>query len=504
MRAGYPAVYLVSAEYQRMFGEIEKAASHKDVSREYFSWVLGEGLYKKGSAKILAETEGPNDVLKAIRGTVPKGSVIVLPLFHHFLEEPTIQTALVNMMGVCKENEKTIIIVAPTIKLPIEVEKEFALIESALPTENDLHEVLNGIIEGAQLKKAGKMPGKELSDSLVSAALGLTTTEAENAFALSLIRTSGKNWTSDVVLEEKCSTLRKNGLLTFYPPGHNGMKQVGGMDNLKEWIGKRRKAFSDQAREFGLETPKGILMVGPPGSGKSLGARAISEELGLPLLRCDMGRIFAGIVGASEENARRVIQTAEAVSPCVLWLDEIEKGFAGSGGGSLDSGVGARVLGTFLTWMQEKKSAVFVYATANNVSMLPPELLRKGRFDETFSVLLPNEVEREDIFRIHLEKRGREKVFKKFKEAEIAEIVNTSNGFSGAEIEAAINDAMFSAFDNGDEIDSTHINNALKSTNPLSKMMAAQIQAMEKWCEGRTRPANRPMETKKSNRTLTV
>lgn len=490
-KAGYPALYLLSSEYQRSLQEVKAAA--KELSRDLFIWTLSKGIVKDpGNSKVLPDTDGPSNALDTMM-TLPPKSIIVMPLMHHFLEDPGIQSKILDLVQAFKSSHRVLVIVTPVVRLPPEVEKEFALIEMRLPDKTELESVLQGIIEGSKLK-GDAVPNPEMRKHLIEAALGLTTSEAENAFTLSFVRCKmnggPEKWDPAVVMEEKCATLKKTGLLTYYPPGKEGMKQVGGMANLKEWISKRSQAFTDKAKAYGLPPPKGILMVGPPGSGKSLGAKAISEELGLPLLRCDMGRIFAGLVGASEENARRVVQTAEAVSPCVLWLDEIEKGFAGSGGsGNLDSGVGSRVLGTFLTWMQEKTSSVFVYATANNVHALPPELLRKGRFDETFSVLLPTEEEREEIFSIHLTKRGREKVLKGLG-SNMKTLVEGTDGYSGAEIEAVINESMFTSFASNRELAMVDMQLAVDETVPLSTMMKTQIEAMQEWCKGRTRPAN--------------
>jgi SpoVK/Ycf46/Vps4 family AAA+-type ATPase len=266
------------------------------------------------------------------------------------------------------------------------------------------------------------------------------------------------------------------------------MDSVGGMKNLKNWIAKRKKAWTPEAKEFGLPVPKGLLFVGIPGSGKSLLVQVIAETLNIPLVRLDMGKIHGSLVGQSEANMRMAIQVAEAVSPCILWIDEIEKGLAGSTGQSLDSGVGSRILGTMLTWMQEKTSEVFVCSTANDVTSLPPELLRKGRFDEMFSVLLPNQDERKEIFAIHLKKRNRGKLIGKVLDLDF--FAKRTEGYSGAEIEATIVDSMYTAFDAGEDIDQQNLVDAIDNLQPLSKTMAEKINRMEEWCKGRARPAN--------------
>jgi len=487
-KAGYPAIFLRSSEYTRCFKEIEAMA--EEVKREYFVWTLTKG-FKIANNKYIEDTGSPGEALEYLMNLKNSKSILaVLPLMHHFLDDPGIQARLIELIPIFKMTGRMLIIVSPVLKLPMEVEKEFAVVDMTLPDKDELDHVLTSIVKAVSGKN-DMTPSDTDRRHLIEAAQGLTTTEAENAFSLCVIRSKkagNQKWDSTFVMEEKCATLKKTGLLTYYPPGKAGLSQIGGMANLKTWISIRKDAFTDEATKYGLDPLKGILMVGPPGSGKSIGARAISEELELPLLRCDMGRIFAGLVGASEENARRVIETAEAVSPCVLWLDEIEKGFAGSGGGSLDSGVGARVLGTFLTWMQEKKSSVFVYATANNVSALPPELLRKGRFDETFSVLLPNHTERQEIFQIHLNKRKRGDVLKK---GDLELLAAETDSFSGAEIEAIVNEALFTSFSNKRRQLAIHdLTSAIKATVPLSKMMKREIEAMQEWCKNRTRPAN--------------
>lgn len=511
LKAGYSGLFLRTSEYQRAQDEI-RTALKKVKNAKHHHWILGVGLCKVGDdgtpSKPLNDTDSPSGALMQMLD-LSSGSVVTMPLMHHFLQDPGIQSLLLQVTAQFKASNRSMIIIAPVVSLPAEIEKLFSVVDMRLPGKAELAETLKGIVSGSGLK-GEQVPDAETEKHLLEAALGMTTTEAENALTLSFVRChelkSEKKWDPAVVLAEKCETLRKTGLLTYFPPTGQGMGQIGGLDNLKEWVSMRRAAFTQEAKDYGLKHPKGILTVGPPGSGKSLGARALSAELGLPLIRCDMGSIFAGLVGASEENARKVIQTAEAVAPCVLWLDEIEKGFAGAGGsGNLDSGVGSRVLGTFLTWMQEKTAPVFVYATANNVSALPPELLRKGRFDETFSVTLPTSSERKEIIEIHLKKNKREAILKD-KTFDMDALITKSEGFSGAEIEQAIHDAMFASFSDGRrELRSFDIGVALDSTTPLSKMMKDQIEAIQRWCENRTRPASRPEAKKETaGRSLNV
>ena len=381
VKAGYSGIYLLTTEAVRTVADILTAA--KATERRVFVWTLGKGLWEEFAEKdkkplkttndagAEESSETPSDVLnllpkillpdpdngggrtaaRRVRNLNTK-SIFVLNNFHHFLDDPAAQARIIELVNDFKSQRKMLVLMSPVLKLPIELEKEFALVETDLPGKDDLAPILDAVIDGS---KSANPPEQLVRTRLVEAALGLTTQEAENAFALSYVRPRQENrpteaWDPAVVMEEKCATLRKTGLLQFYPPGHQGMKMMGGLNGLKSWVQSRKRAFTKEARDFGLPPPKGIMMVGVPGTGKSLGAKALSEELSLPLLRCDMGRIFAGIVGSSEHNARSMIKVAEAVAPCVLWIDEIEKGFAGANTG-LDSGVGARVMGTVLTWI---------------------------------------------------------------------------------------------------------------------------------------------------------
>ena len=266
----------------------------------------------------------------------------------------------------------------------------------------------------------------------------------------------------------------------YYHPNED-LNDVGGLNSLKDWLKKRGKAFGLGAKDFGLDIPRGILLLGIPGTGKSLSAKAIANTWRFPLLRLDIGKVYAGIVGASEENIRNALNLAEAISPCVLWIDEIEKGLSGvKSSGSTDGGTSSRVLGTFLTWLQEKKKPVFVVATANDVSQLPPELLRKGRVDEIFFVDLPTEKAREEILSICLKRKKRNPT-----DFNLDSLAKKAKGFSGAEIEEAIKEALFTAFDAGEQINDRYIVDAMNRTYPLSKTMAEAIKSLREWAKAR-------------------
>jgi SpoVK/Ycf46/Vps4 family AAA+-type ATPase len=324
-------------------------------------------------------------------------------------------------------------------------------------------------------------------EKLAKAALGLTLSEAENAFARAMVE-DGRLDSNDVevILEEKEQIIKKTGILEFVHSNLN-MDDVGGLENLKRWLKKRNKSWLESAQKYGLPSPKGVLITGVPGCGKSLISKAISAMWQLPLLRLDIGKIFSGIVGSSEENMRKAIKTAEAIAPSILWIDEIEKGFSGLHSNG-DSGTASRIFGHFLTWMQEKTKPVFVIATANNISNLPPEFLRKGRFDEVFFVDLPTHRERVEIFRVHLNKRLKDpSVIGSFtvSEENLNKLADLTEGFIGAEIEQVVIDGLFEAFSEDRSVTFEDFEKACKQTVPLSVTQAEQIQQIRKWANVR-------------------
>jgi SpoVK/Ycf46/Vps4 family AAA+-type ATPase len=331
---------------------------------------------------------------------------------------------------------------------------------------------------------------REEGEQLVKAALGLTLNEAENAFAKAIAENDRLDG-SDIqrVMEEKRQVIRKSGLLEYYPVEH-ALGAVGGLQNLKDWLHRRARAFSAEARAFGLPEPRGLLLLGVQGCGKSLTAKAIASQWALPLLRLDMGRVFSGLIGSSEENLRRAIRVAESAAPAVLWLDEIDKALSGSASSGLtDGGTTARVLGTFLTWLQEKTVPVFVVATANRVEGLPPELLRKGRFDEIFFIDLPDALERAEILRIHLRRRGRDPAT-----FDLPQLAARSDQFSGAELEQVVVEGLHEAFSAGTELRDQHLLRAIAETVPLAVTLREEVARVRDWSRDRTRPASRLAE----------
>ena len=317
--------------------------------------------------------------------------------------------------------------------------------------------------------------------------MGLTANEINNATAKAIIEANGRLDGDAIasVTAEKQQIIRKSGLLEFYASGDR-MNDVGGLEILKEWLRKRERAFSEKARSYGLPEPKGILLVGVQGCGKSLVAKSVANAWRFPLLRLDVGRLFASLVGSSEENLRSAIHIAESIAPVVLWVDEIEKGFSGVGSSNVsDAGTAARVFGSFITWLQEKQAPVFVIATANSVTHLPPELVRKGRFDEIFFVDLPAVQERSDIWKIHLEKRNRNAA-----DFDLYQLALASEGLSGAEIEQALIAGLYESFAEDRLLQMSDLLDVLQETVPLSRMMEEEIALLRAWANQRARMAS--------------
>ncbi len=480
IRARYPLIYVVSFEENRVEAAMRKIAASR--KKQLFSWTITGGLELQDGS-FITELKDPIKVLEYILQSDVNG-LFLLRDYHPYLNDPVVVRKLRDVAHSLKTTMKNVIFLSPALKIPTELEKEVAVIDYELPDKEELGEIITRIAQS--VGEAGSLDvgkSESLRAKVVEAALGLTAEEAENVFAKSLVQKG--QFDIQTVLSEKEQIIRKSGVLEYYHVNEN-MKEVGGLEELKKWLTKRGKAFTPEAREFGLPEPRGILLLGIPGCGKSLTAKAISGMWQLPLLKLDVGKVFSSFVGSSEENVRRAIQTAESIAPSILWLDEIEKGFSGLGSsGQTDGGTTARVFGTFLTWLQEKKTPVFVVATSNNVSQLPPELLRKGRFDEIFYVDLPSKDERTEIFRIHLEKRKRDP-----SAFSLEKLATLTHGFSGSEIEEIIVSSLYDAFDNSVELAQAHLETIIGTMIPLSQTMEEQIRGIRDWAKLRARRAS--------------
>jgi ATP-dependent 26S proteasome regulatory subunit len=496
IRARYPILYILSSEETRVQKLIQDIAQKRQ--KKVFEWSYSTGLVPAGTSiqsqkHRNAPTKDPIVALDQVIDQV-EPAIFIFKDFHHFLTRTNFAVVrkLKDIALHLKNSLKTIVLVCPSLEIPAELEKEVTVLNHPLPDREDLSTLLDRIIEDVKQFKQVKI---DLDDAgrerLLQAALGLTLGEAENVFAKIIVkdeRLSGED--VNEVFAEKQQIIRKSGLLEYYATDVT-FSNVGGLSMLKEWLQKRALALTDQARAFGLPPPKGILLLGVQGCGKSLCAKSVSSLWQLPLLRFDMGRMFGSLVGSSEENVRKAIAVAESVAPAILWVDEIDKAFAGSqGSGATDGGTTARVFGTFLTWLSEKTAPVFVMATANDISQLPAELLRKGRLDEIFFVDLPSDEERAEILRIHLSKRGRDP-----ETFDLPALVSKSQGFSGAEIEEAIISALYDAFYTNTDLNTEQVLAAISQTVPLSKTMHEQINRLRSWAEGRARNASVPRTT---------
>jgi len=495
IRARYPILYLVTNEELRVQNLIVEIARRRQ--KKVYEWSCSTGIVPVGTSiqsqkNRASVTKDPIAALDQVIEQV-EPAIFIFKDFHPFLTKNNfaIIRKLKEIALYLKNSFKTVLLVSPVFEIPAELEKEITVLNFPLPSRDDLGALLDKIIGEIMQHRQVKV---ELDDAgrerLLQAALGLTLAEAENVFAKIIVKHNRING-DDVneVLEEKQQIIRKNGLLEYCATG-DSFGNLGGLSVLKDWLNKRSVAFTEEARNFGLPAPKGILLLGVQGCGKSLCAKAVATQWQLPLLRFDMGKMFGSFVGSSEENVRRAIAVAESVAPAILWVDEIDKAFAGSqGSGATDGGTTARVFGTFLTWLSEKTAPVFVVATANDISQLPPELLRKGRLDEIFFVDLPSREERADIFRIHIAKRGREVA-----NFDIESLAAASENFSGAEIEEAVNSGLYDAFDAKIELNGGHLLNALAQTVPLAKTMAEKITELRRWADGRARNASTPRD----------
>ena len=476
IRAGYPGLYVVSAEELRVEAEFKSITERLNYGLHF--WSVVDGLVDV-KAKTVNNANDPLEALEAVKN-LPEKSVVLLKDFHLFLNDPNpiLLRKLKDTLLHTKLKQKLLVILGCRLCLPAELEHELTIVEFKLPGPVELRGVLGGIMESAGIKSLDV----DLREKAVEAASGLTTIEAENAFALSVAET--RTITPSIIAREKAQAVKKNGLLEIVEVKET-LNSIGGLDLLKDWLLRRKDAFSQRAISYGLPSPKGLLIIGIPGTGKSLSAKATAAVFNVPLLKLDAGKLYGGIVGQSEANLRAVINTAEAIAPCCLWIDELEKGFAGSkSSGSTDGGTSARVFGSFLSWMQEKTKPVFIVATANDVSQLPPEMLRKGRFDELFFVDLPDEREREAIWKIVVERRGRAAI-----DFDLQQLAKSSEGLTGAEIEAVFLEAMFAAFERGDEPTEMDVGASMSSFVPLSKLMAEQIAALKQWANNRARPS---------------
>ena len=481
--ARYTLLYVLSYEEARVMRVFQRMAERNDL--RLYSWSFHKGLLAHDDEPLLEQSENPGQVIDWCLQR-DEDAIFVLKDFHAFLSDPAIIRRVRDAVQAFRNRNRSIVFLSPVCVLPTELERDVTVFSYPLPQVEELSWLLWEMVQQSGVNEDYLTREEQACDDrqkcglqterrahLVNGCLGLTLQEAGNLFSKAIARRGGIFFDSVAeIIQEKEQLIRKSGFLEFYPSGEQ-FTSVGGMENLKQWLASRAGLDNPMLPVLGLAPPKGILLLGVPGCGKSLCARAIAAEWKLPLFRLDLGRIFGGLVGETEANMRRSISIAEAAAPCVLWIDEIEKGFAGVWGGNTD--VTSRIFGTFLTWMQEKESRVFVVATANDISDLPPEFLRKGRFDEIFFLDLPNAQEREQIFRIHLAKRKLDPGH-----FPLQDFARSSAQYSGAEIEQIVISAMFHAFGEGSEVQPDHIRSSIREMVPLTQTAESEVREVRR------------------------
>lgn len=479
-RAGANVLHIASYEWQRVHGWAIGLAKELGAPLRIWSYSTGVALCDSDGS-LTPENEGqgdPIEVLKSFNEQQEPG-VLLLEDVHPYLQNHQVTRWVRQICRMASVPRKLVLLSTPTAGLPIDLQKEVPSIEIPLPGPRDLTKICE------EVASERDVPWDREAEELIEAARGLTVMEARLAYGqAAIIRRRLDRGAVPLVTREKERVIKESGVLEFHETDAS-MRDVGGLDNLKRWLERRQNAFGAPAREYGLDAPKGVLLLGVQGCGKSLLAKAVAAKWQFPLLRFDLGRVFGGIIGQSEGNIRHALAVAEALAPCVLWIDEIEKGMAGTGSSDkTDGGTTARVVGTLLTWMQEKRAPVFVVATANRVEMLPPELLRKGRFDEIFFVDLPNRAGRMEILSIHLKRKKRDP-----QQFDLPMLADLSRGYSGAELEEAVREGLFEAFGAGVDLRSGHIAAALSATFPLSRTMREPIEDLRRWAKVRARLA---------------
>lgn len=481
LRARITLLVLVTHEEERALNKIREVCER--TQRRCLTWDIADGFQGlTGTNGSLPVARDPLSALEQIdHADAAISTLFVLKDFHEAWNNPQIKRKLRTLAQRLKFTKKSILVTTVTSRLPDELRDEAVLMDFPLPSAAELEEVLNRLVSAPGIKVNLTPLGRE---KLIQAAIGLTASQAQRVFAKCIVEDGVLDERDiDLVAEEKKTIIRESEALEFYSVTETP-EDVGGLGVLKEWLRLREKAFTQEARQYGLPAPKGIGLIGIPGTGKSLTAKMIGGMWRLPLIRLDVGALFGSLVGESEERTRRALRLAETIAPCILWIDEIEKALAHGG---LDSGTSTRVFATILTWMQEKTAPCFVVATANDIAALPPELLRRGRFDEIFFLDLPTLSERREIFAVHLRKRNRIP-----EDYNLDRLAAASEGYVGAEIEQAIIDAMYVGFNDGQrEFTTEDILAALSRQVPLSISQRETITMLRNWLrEGRAQSAS--------------
>src|SRR5258705_11519116 len=477
-----PLIAIETLEEERVDQAVERVAQRSLMP--LFVWSMPRGLRRAGSLEPLYDTKEP---LKALRNLseLPNEGVYLMKDLHRSLGDPVVVRTLQDLAHVFSRDRRALVLTAPRVELPSELAALASLVRLELPTQADLRTLAQEVFGSlARHHKLGPPPAADILEKISSALRGLTLFEAERALTRAVLDDLSLGPRDiEVIAEMKKELLSRERVLDCVPE-REGLDDVGGLGGLKAWLEKRRKAFTPDAREFGIPAPRGILLLGVQGCGKSLGAKAVAKAWGLPLLRLEPGRLFDKFIGESEKNLSPALATAERAAPRALMIDEIGKGFASVASSESDGGLSRRILGRLLGWLQDREAPVFLVATCNQITALPPELMRKGRFDEIFFIALPALDERRQIFPVPLPRRHRAPAA-----FDLVALAEASDGFSGAEIEQAVVSALYTAFARGAELATEHILEEIKATKPLSVTRAEEVGSLREWARGRAVPA---------------
>ncbi len=457
----------------------------KSLNVPFFIWSLHRGLYSPKYKDVYPDTENLDNLFTHISGAISEG-LYLLKGFKPFLNDQKVNSHLISLVDRLKNDSSALFFTGKGAQIEDPLRSHLATVKLPLPSEEDFRILLKQIYSDLKRKEHIELNiTKSDLDKLLMNLKGLTLFEAKKVLTMIIVE-DGDLTKSDIqlVIDSKKKLIEKEGLLEYYAIDEK-FEDIAGLNGLKNWLQKRRVFIEEpeKAKQAGLSFPKGILLLGVPGTGKSLCAKAVSKEWGLPLLKMDPAKLYSKYIGDTEAKFSKAMRLSERMAPLILWIDEIEKAFAS--GGDADGGVSQRVIGSFLTWMQERKGDVFVIATANNVEKLPPEFLRKGRFDELFFVDLPDHSTRKEILKIHLSRRNIS-----FEEIDLDSIAQQSEGFSGAELEQLVIGALYSSLSNNSDISQKDLENELAATSPLSHTFGERIQALRSWAETRTVSAN--------------
>ncbi|MGB7485210.1 MAG: AAA family ATPase [Phormidesmis sp.] len=482
VRSRYPLIYIPTREEERAEAAIALCAQEIGGSRAIYTWDYVDGYQGNPNDQGFGR-RNPLQALELIEKLPASAAAIfVLRDYHRFLDDIAISRKLRNLLKLLKAQPKNIVILSAQLTVPDDLSSSITILEFPLPDTSEIRTEVERILSATN----STLSARDI-DELVRSCQGLALERIRRVLARGIAaHGTFEPEDIDLILEEKRQTIRQTQILEFYPASEK-ISDIGGLDSLKDWLLKRGGAFSQRARQYGLPHPRGLMLVGIQGTGKSLTAKAIAHHWHLPLLRLDVGRLIGGLVGESESRTRQMIQLAESLAPCILWIDDIDKAFAGFDGRG-DSGTTSRVFGTFVTWLAEKSSPVFVVATANNIQALPPEMLRRGRFDEIFFVGLPSQEERQAIYAVHLSRLRPHNLAS----YDLSRLAYETPDFSGAEIEQSLIEAMHIGFSQNRDFTSDDILEAVSQIIPLARTAQQQIEALQDWAAaGRARLASR-------------